>query len=76
MQEGSKDGANSTVPDLKSVSFLGSTCFPSPVRTVCTATSGVCEPSLVSLAGGGQGVVGEDPEESSEYGVRTEGWHL
>ncbi len=26
--------------------------------------------------GGGQGVAGEDPEESSEYGVRTEGWHL
>jgi hypothetical protein len=40
------------------------------------ATSGVCEPSLVSMAGGGQGVVGEDPEEGSEYGVRNEGWHL
>ncbi len=50
--------------------------FSFAVHPVCTAASGVCKPSLVSLAGGGQGAVGEDPEEGSEYGVRTEGWHL
>ncbi len=76
VQEGSQNSPGGAVLDIQGFPLSGQAYIPLTVQAVCAAPLGICEPGMVTVARGGQGVAGKDTEKSSEHGIWAEGIHL